>query len=420
MPLGSFREGVGFNRSASQKTLPYQHKLFRCEDQTMQLKILYHVCREVFFTFVAFLSLLTAVSSCSGNPKSENQSIGEKIPLKYAELLELTEQNGYFTAIFKDPWNKDEELTRLILVPDSIEMPEKMPPGTIVRIPLKRIVSGTAVHAGMLEELGCANSLVGVCEPNYINLPFVNQGINNGSIKDCGSGMTPDVESLINLKPDAIFLSPFENSGGFGKIEKLGVAVIPVSDYMEQGPLGRAEWIRFYGLLTGRNETADRIFYSVESNYNALKERVRGLKKGKKFLMNKFNNSSWYVPGGKSPIGQILADANVEYPWSENESTGSIPLSFESIVTKAGDSDVWLFHYYDSTPLTKDRLLSENKRYNVLRPFKNGEIYVDNLMIDGFSEQTPFHPDKILRDIILIAHPGVLDGEPQYFKKLNK
>ena len=64
--------------------------------------------------------------------------------------------------------------------------------------------------------------------------------------------MSPDIEKVIDMHPDGILLSPYENSGGYGRIEKLNVPILECADYMETSALGRAEWVRFYGLLFGK------------------------------------------------------------------------------------------------------------------------------------------------------------------------
>ncbi|MDE7381597.1 MAG: ABC transporter substrate-binding protein, partial [Muribaculaceae bacterium] len=202
---------------------------------------------KLIYLFIIFIWLL--LPGCSGSNNSRTLTSDKEQPLRYAELLHIFDHDDYTVAELSDPWNKNKLLCRLILVPDSIDLPADLPAGTVIRTPITKIVSGTAPHAALLDELGCRQSVVGVCEPEYMNLSFVTDGVESGRIKNCGSGMNPDLETLINLQPQAILLSPFENSGGFSKIENTGIAVIPVADYMEKGPLARAEWIKFYGLL---------------------------------------------------------------------------------------------------------------------------------------------------------------------------
>jgi iron complex transport system substrate-binding protein len=82
------------------------------------------------------------------------------------------------------------------------------------------------------------------------------------------------VEKIIDQRPDAIFLSPFENSGGYGKLEEIDIPLVECAEYMEKTPLGRAEWLRFYGILFGCEQKADSLFHVVDSNYNTLKAQA--------------------------------------------------------------------------------------------------------------------------------------------------
>lgn len=375
---------------------------------------------RISFSTLLTLLLLFLLPSCGGGKgNSSHSSSSDTIPFKYARLLKMMQADGYIVAEIADPWNKGETLQRLLLVPKGKEVPSNLPEGTIVRIPLSHCVSGTSVHAALFEELGKTSAIAGVCDPSYIDLAYVKEGLASGKIADCGSGMAPDIEAVLNLRPDALFLSPFQNSGGFGKVEGLGIPLIQVADYMEQGPLARAEWVRFYAALLGETERGDRIFNAVERDYNSLKSVAAKAPEGKKFLMNKMDGSAWYVPGGQSPVGLVLADANVRYPWLSDKSTGSLPQPMETIIANGADSEVWLFHYYSDAPLTLKTLNAENPHYKTLSPVKTCSVFADNMKTSGFNDLTPFHPERLLRDIIIIGHPGLIEGTPEFFRPLE-
>ena len=144
--------------------------------------------------------------------------------------------------------------------------------------------------------------------------------------------MSPVIEKIIDLHPDAILLSPFENSGGYGKLEDLDIPLVECAEYMEVSPLARAEWMRFYGLLFGKQKKADKLFAEVDKNYNDLKEQAKDAGKGRSVMMDKQVGSVWYVPGGHSTIGQMIKDAGGRYPWEDDEHSGSLPLSFETVL----------------------------------------------------------------------------------------
>ena len=365
------------------------------------------------------IALISILSSCGGGGGKQAASApeGDTVQLKYAKNITLIDHEGYSEAVLADPWHEGSVLERYLLVPKDAEVPENLPKGTLLRTPLTRAVAGTSVHTALMEELGRTASIAGVCDIDYIDLPEIRQLLKSGTIKNCGSGMNPTTETIIDLEPDALLLSPFQNSN-FNKLEQIGVPVVQVADYMEEGPLGRAEWIRFYGRIFGAEAEADSIFNAVEQEYNTLSAKAKNAGKGKSVLPNKLTGSAWYVPGGKSPVGHLFADANAVYAWSGDRSTGSIPLSLETVADKAGDADVWYFHYYGGAAPTKSSMLAENPRFKAFKAFQNGDVYASDLKANLFNDETPFHPERFLRDIVIITHPGLIPGEPHYLKKI--
>ena len=283
-----------------------------------------------------------------------------------------------------------------------------------VRTPVERSAVFIAPHCQLMYELGCQQAIRGVCDLNYINIPDVrkraasagkassgNASAQN-SIVDCGSSMAPDIERIIALKPEAILVSPFENSGGYGKLDKLRIPLIEAADYMESSPLGRAEWMKFYGMLFGKDKNisttaagkaseaavgkasgaaagkaseatagkaseatlpascelrADSLFAQIEKEYLKLKAEAGKLPKGLSILTERKTGNVWYVPGGQSTIGILLKDANARYIFSDDKHSGSLPMSPEQILAKGSQVDVWAFKYFGGAPLSQAQLL---------------------------------------------------------------
>lgn len=369
---------------------------------------------------------LVILCSCSGGVNRPAGTDGDTLKLKYAEHLSIIRHADYTEVNLADPWNEGKILHTYLLVPKAnadgtpADLPSNLPQGTVVRTPLHRSVIATSVHCGLVHSFSRGDCIAGVCDVQYINIPFVEQGCASGRIADCGSGLQPTLEVIIDLQPDAMFLSPFQNSGGYGRLETLNIPIIETADYMETSALGRAEWMRFYGMLFGAEAQADSIFHEVESNYIHLKQLASKDVNHLQAMMDKQTGSVWYVPGGQSTVGRLIQDANINYPWSMDNHSGSLSLPFESVLESASEANLWFFRYNSPQDATLSSLLTENNGYRQFRAFRDGQVYGCNTATTTFYEDTPFHPDLLLRDFISIAHPSLGLGSPKYFKKLSK
>lgn len=369
---------------------------------------------------ILFTFLLALLSACGGRSKSSSVIEAEEtIPLRYAENLSLSATEDYTIARLRNPWDTTRILHTYVLVDKEKSLPADLPEGTLVRTPLSKAVVYSSVHCGLLNQIGALKSIGGVCDLKYIKLQEVQDGCRTGSIADVGNGMNPDIEKIIDLHPDAIMISPFENSGGYGRVEKLNIPIIECADYMETSALGRAEWMRFYGLLFGEAQKADSLFAEVEKNYNELKALVAPLSYAPSVISELKNGSAWYVPGGKSTSARIYADAGANYVFADDEHSGSVPLTFETVFDKGQNADFWLIKYNQAIDKTYKELEQDYAPYTGFRAFKERNIYGCNTGKVDFYEDSPFHPDRLLKDLIKIFHPTLLEGyELKYFTKL--
>ena len=333
---------------------------------------------------IGVVMLLTLLCSCAGGRGPSAQEAGDTVSFKYATQLSIVRHKDYTEVVVKNPWKEGKILHSYLLVPDSID-PQDISHSslsTIVRTPLRRSVMFTTVHCAMLMSFGCEQSIAGVADLKYIKIPWIHEQVKAGRITDVGEGMSPVVEKIIDQRPDALFLSPFENSGGYGRLEEIGIPIIECAEYMEPSPLARAEWLRFYGMLFGCEARADSLFAVVDSSYCALKGLASNhkaqsskLKVQSTVLLDKVTGSVWYVPGGRSTIGQMIQDAGGNYPWADDDHSGSVSLPFEAVLEKAGEADVWLFRYSSDHDITPAELLSEHHGYDQFKAFRSGEIY---------------------------------------------
>ena len=340
--------------------------------------------------------------------------------IRYALGFDVTNHDGFVKIEVHDPWNEGKLLQRYLLISRDKPVPEGMPKGTVVRVPLRNIVVYTSVHSAMLDALGAAEHIAGVCEPRYINVPSVINRISEGLTKDLGEATSPNIERMIEIGAEVVFASPFDH-GGYGSVEKIGIPIIECSDYMETDPLGRAEWIKFVGLFTGQSKRADSLFRETESRYMKTKALVENVTSRPKLMTGMKYGSPWYVPSGESFMARIYKDAGADYLFSYLPGTGSTPMSFESVFDKAVHADIWLINYNKDGGMTYSALKSDYSPYSGFDAFRDRRIFGNNTNYSMFYEEVPMHPDYLLAELIAIFHPQLLpDYELRYFHPLGE
>lgn len=367
------------------------------------------------------LALLMASCGGTGKPAPTDEP-GDTLRYEHASLLLTIEHPGYTLVEISDPWHEGKTLARYALVPrgnkgDSLLHAAPWGEETsVVRVPLRRAVVFTSAHCALFQELGAKDRVAGVCDKPYNNLPWVK---GNNEVTDCGNSMSPDVERMVEIGADALLVSPFQDAH-YDHLRQTGIPLVLVADYMETSPLGRAEWMRFYGRLLGKAKKADALFAQVEARYGKLRWQAHRLPKGKWLLTERKTGDTWFCPGGKSTIGQLLADAHAGYPFAHDAHSGSLPLSPEQVVAKGDSVDVWAFKVNGDEPLSRRWLLEEYEGYALLKAFREGEIYYCPVNATLFFEEQAFHPERLLRDFILLSHPGALPGSLRYFRQLHE
>lgn len=361
------------------------------------------------------LTLLTIfLTSCAYRQPATSHTDADTLSLRYAQYLTLIEHPSYTEVQIRSPWN-DEKLLQLFTI-------NKNANNDNYSSPFKRIVLFTTTHSNLLEELNRMDAIVGICETEYISNPRLRQALKQGTIRDLGSAMTPDRERIIALNPDLILLSPYENAATYGNLESLGIPIIQCADYMETSALGRAEWMRLYGRLLGKAHDADSLFGIIEAEYYALRALTDSLAQEQRptVLFDTKNGSAWYVPGGHSTMAQLVDDAGGRYIFADNTKSGSVPLAFETVLSRGEQADIWLIRYNNShTRMTLHDLGKVYQPYTLFKAYKESDVYGCNSAELIFYEETPFHPERLLRDYIGILHPELLPEHTlRYFHKL--
>lgn len=370
--------------------------------------------------FYAILFLL--LGSCGRQAQRSNEAEqGKEIKLTYAHNLRMRDCGSYTRVDLLNPWKQGDTLHTYYLINK-----EGVPPrgkGTVIHTPLQRIVVFTTAHANLLEWLGAGRGIAGVADAKYMLIPDVQQRlgkpVTHQGIMDCGEAMNPNVERIVEAQADAVWVSPFEHSGGYGALDKTGIPLIECADYMETSALGRAEWMRFYGRLVGRGDQADSLFAVVEREYWRLSALAKKSKEQKTVLPERKTGSVWYLPGGKSTMGRLYQDAHIGYAFAEDDHSGSLALPFETVLDKAGRADIWLMSF--NGQMNKQALKAEFAGYQQLHAWQTGQIYGCAVDRKPYFEEVSWRPDWLLRDLLIIFHPSLrptLGSQLRYYQAL--
>lgn len=373
------------------------------------------------FSFL-FPVVLLFLCSCAQKQqqKADNLQEGTPLSLNYATGFSISFFDNYKQVVVNNPWIKGEEYARYYLVEDeSTQVPND---GKKVKIPLISLASASATHIEFLRLLGELETLTGVCLPYTVYNETVRAKIAKGEITDLGDAFKINVEQTLHLNPSALMMSGYNQSDANAqRIAQAGIPVIYNNEWTETTLLGRAEWIKFVAAFYDKEQLADSIFNQVETAYNDMKGKAKNIGEKSSVMSGSNFRGTWYMPAGKSFMGELFADAGCEYAYANDTTSGSLPLNFEKVLVDFSETDIWLNCNFN----TMDELLKADKKHNLFRPVKRNKVYNFNKRMlpsgaNDFWESAVARPDLLLADVIAIAHPQLLpDHELVYANQLK-
>ncbi|MBU2950049.1 ABC transporter substrate-binding protein [Tamlana agarivorans] len=363
------------------------------------------------------------MTSCK-DEKKENHTIPvtQVSPenIKYAEGFSITNHKNYTELIVTSPWPGSQDAFRYILVKDDKYIPDFRESAVVIKLPVAKVVAMSTTNIPALEYLNVENRLVGFPATKYISSEKTRALIDNGQIKDLNNDLEINMELFLELQPDLVIAFTVNGKNkSLKQIEKFGFPVVLDGSWTEEHPLGRAEWIKFMGALFDKQEEANTIFDNIEADYLEAKKLALQVNEKPVTFSGSMFNDVWNVPGGKSFIAKYFEDANTNYLWKDDMSNGSIQLNFENVLERANQAELWIGA---GSFQTLEAMKNNHKGYSYFNAFKNKNIYTYTKKIGPkggllFYELGPLRPDLILKDIINISHPGLLDGYENYFFK---
>ena len=382
--------------------------------------------KKAFYILLPILILLYGCKNEKGLKRDLPESVAKTIDLKYAKGFTVDYNSNFKILTINNPWPESEKTYKYLIASkeqlSKMTFPNDAYDGVISDSITKLVVTSTT-HIPALELLEVEHTLVGFPGTDYISSEKTRQRIEEGDIRELGKNEGINTEVLLEVDPNVVIGFGVDGvNKTFETIKKAGVPVIYNGDWVESSALARAEWIKFFGVLFNKEQKADSIFNTIENSYLEAKKSAQNAKDKPTVLSGVMNANVWELPNGTSFEAQFLKDANLNYLWSDTTGNGSLKLSFEAVFEKAKDADLWLSpSYYSSL----EQLKKANKLYTNFEAFKTKNIYsfTNAKGATGgvlYYELGTTRPDLILRDLIKIGHPELLEGyTPYFFKRID-
>ncbi|MFV5692241.1 ABC transporter substrate-binding protein [Flavobacterium sp. LT1R49] len=378
------------------------------------------------FTFKLILFVFS-FSIFVGCKKSENGNVKEptnsKNAIEYASGLSITTYEGYSIVTVSNPWPEANKNFTYILKEKNGSIPDSLQKYTTISVPLESIVVTSTTNIPFLEMLGVEKSLVGFPHTDYVSSEKTRKLIDAGAVKNIGQNEKLNMEQLIELAPNLIVTFGVDNNNPMiDNLQKSGLNVLIQADWMEQTPLGKAEWIKLYGALFGKEKEAKTLFDAIVKNYNDAIQLVANKKPTATVLYGAMYQEQWYVARGNSWVAQFMKDAKANYLWANVAGTGSLSLPFEKILEKAKTAQYWIAtgSFKSSTEFE-----NSNPHYSQFDASKSKNVYTFESKLGAtggtiYYELAPSRPDLVLKDYIKIFHPELLPNYTFTFaQKLN-
>ncbi|TRZ43654.1 ABC transporter substrate-binding protein [Robertkochia solimangrovi] len=377
------------------------------------------------------LIIILLLYSCKQNPDTDTtptntSEIGLENTITYANGFRIRHVEGYTEVDVLKPWTNSEQEFHYVFIPDSIQsqvLIDSSAYDAIVTTPVKSIVVTSTTHIPVLEALGVENLLQGFPDTRYISSPKTATLVKEGVITELGINEAINTEVLVALDPDVVVGFSINNQNRtYDKIAHAGIPVVYNGDWVEEHPLGKAEWIRFFGVIFEKEALADSLFNSITENYNAAVKLATLAHETPTVMSGAMFKDIWYLPAGKSWAAQFFKDANADYLWAETAGSGSLSLNFESVLATGRNADYWIGTAGFTSYADLDGM---NNHYKEFDAYKNRRTFTfSKVKGEGggvlYYELAPNRPDLVLKDLIRVLHPDLLEAyEPVFIKPLD-
>lgn len=378
--------------------------------------------KRLAFYFLSCMSLLLFVS-CKDKPTQQVVQSVQQPLIAYAKGFTLTAYDNMYVVQITQPWADAQEHFTYVLKREQAQVPDSLQQYVQIQIPIQTMACTSTTHIPALAVLEEVPALVGFAGLTYISTEAVRDRIEEGQIRELGQNEALNVEAIVDLHPTVLMAFAMDNANkALHNIRQAGIPVLYNGDWTEQHPLGKAEWIKLFGVLFDKEKEANQYFDQIVADYTKAVALVSDVQEQPTLLSGVMYGDMWYLPEGNSWAGVYFKDAKANYLWRETTGVGSLALSFEQVLEKGQQASFWINPgHYESL---KD-LASANPHYREFDAFKNKKVYsfAPTKGATGgalFYEWGSLRPDWVLQDLIWVLHPEVLpEYQPHFYRQLQ-
>ena len=342
---------------------------------------------------------------------------------EYASGFDIKGADGKKSVLVTvtNPWQgADSITTNLFIARDDEEVPADFT-GQMLKGDAERIVCMSSTHIAMLDAIGETGRVVGVSGIDYISNPDIQA--RRDSVGDVGYEGNINYELLLSLDPDLVLLYGVNGASSMeGKLKELDIPFMYVGDYLEESPLGKAEWLVALSEVIGKRAEGEKVFAEIPVRYNVLKKKVAdNILDAPSVMLNTPYGDSWFMPSTESYVARLIKDAGGDYIYKKNTGNASAPIDLEEAYLLASQVDMWL---HVGMANTLDELRAACPKFTDTRCFRNGYVYNNNARTNAaggndYYESAVVRPDLVLRDLVKIFHPELVAEDFVYYKQLK-
>lgn len=370
---------------------------------------------------IIFLVLLTV--GCTKHKSDITDFSNPLYTPQYASGFSIKGADGKESSIITvtNPWQGADSITTQLFIARGGESAPEGFTCQVLEGDASRIVAMSSTHIAMLDAVGEAGRVVGVSGIDYISNPVI--AANRDSIGDVGYEGNINYELLLSLDPDLVLLYGVNGASSMeGKLNELGIPFMYVGDYLEESPLGKAEWMVALSEVVGKRTEGEEVFGGIPVRYNELKKRVADtVLDAPSVMLNTPYGDSWFMPSTESYVARLVKDAGGDYIYKKNTGNASMPIDLEEAYKLTSEADMW-FNVGMANSL--DELRRSCPKFSDTRCFRNGYVWNNNLKTNAaggndYYESAVVNPDILLRDLVKIFHPELVEEDFVYYKQLK-